>query len=440
MNLWGFVLQGIMKKKKVSHEEFVKRVYSIFNKDDFLIVNKYIRHSESILIKSKYGEHLIQPQNLLEGKRPSIHSAINKTEYCINQFKEIHSDIYNYSKVNYIDSKTPVIITCKVHGDFEQNVFSHRKGYGCSKCTIRKSLIKTEKAYIRDAKKVHNNTYIYKNINYKGSIKKIEIICRVHGKFKINASNHLVGQGCKICKKEEEGSYNGMTTKEFITKLNKVLPNFKLKGKYKNMITKVIVNDGRWNYKVFPQYLLKGIKPSISTVFQKDKYCIDKLKETHGDRYDYGLVKYEKQNSKIKIICKIHGHFLQTVQSHREGAGCPKCSFERMGWTYQKWQNMAKKSKNFDSFKVYIIKCYNGVEKFYKVGRTYKTLVKRFKGKIEMPYKYKVIKIIKSENPRYICNLETNIKRNNKENEYIPQRKFRGMTECFKKINEIKYD
>jgi len=54
--------------------------------------------------------------------------------------------------------------------------------------------------------------------------------------------------------------------------------------------------------------------------------AITKLVSTHGNRYDYSLVEYTRSSSKIKIICKEHGEFSQTFNSHSQGHGCPKCS------------------------------------------------------------------------------------------------------------------
>jgi hypothetical protein len=45
----------------------------------------------------------------------------------------------------------------------------------------------------------------------------------------------------------------------------------------------------------------------------------------HGDRYDYGLVNYINNKSKIIIICPIHGEFLQTPNKHMRGRGCITC-------------------------------------------------------------------------------------------------------------------
>jgi len=52
---------------------------------------------------------------------------------------------------------------------------------------------------------------------------------------------------------------------------------------------------------------------------------IKKAINTHGNKYDYSLVEYKRYHEKIKIICKIHGEFLQRPSSHINGRGCKKC-------------------------------------------------------------------------------------------------------------------
>jgi hypothetical protein len=49
------------------------------------------------------------------------------------------------------------------------------------------------------------------------------------------------------------------------------------------------------------------------------------FRKTHGKRYDYSKVEYKNNATKVKIICKIHGEFLQRPASHRRGQGCFKC-------------------------------------------------------------------------------------------------------------------
>lgn len=56
------------------------------------------------------------------------------------------------------------------------------------------------------------------------------------------------------------------------------------------------------------------------------KEFIQKAKLIHGDKYDYSLSEYRLSGEKIKIICKIHGLFLQTPNNHLSGQNCDKCS------------------------------------------------------------------------------------------------------------------
>lgn len=55
------------------------------------------------------------------------------------------------------------------------------------------------------------------------------------------------------------------------------------------------------------------------------EYFINAFRKTHGDTYDYSRVKYVNCTTKVEIVCKTHGPFLQTTNSHKDGSGCPKC-------------------------------------------------------------------------------------------------------------------
>lgn len=55
----------------------------------------------------------------------------------IKDATNVHGSKYDYSKVNYINNHTKVIITCRKHGDFEQTPNSHLNGRGCQKCSLK---------------------------------------------------------------------------------------------------------------------------------------------------------------------------------------------------------------------------------------------------------------------------------------------------------------
>ena len=47
----------------------------------------------------------------------------------------------------------------------------------------------------------------------------------------------------------------------------------------------------------------------------------------HGQKYDYSMVEYETNKSRVSITCKICNHrFVQSAASHLAGHGCPECS------------------------------------------------------------------------------------------------------------------
>lgn len=56
------------------------------------------------------------------------------------------------------------------------------------------------------------------------------------------------------------------------------------------------------------------------------KKFIEKSNVIHSKKYNYSDVNYINNYTKIEIICKEHGPFLQTPNSHLSGNGCSKCS------------------------------------------------------------------------------------------------------------------
>lgn len=63
-----------------------------------------------------------------------------------------------------------------------------------------------------------------------------------------------------------------------------------------------------------------GNNKSTTTAF------ITKATALHGDTYDYTRVQYQSAKTKVIILCKRHGEFLQTPNSHLSGGGCPLCA------------------------------------------------------------------------------------------------------------------
>lgn len=193
-----------------------------------------------------------------------------KTLTFIEKAKKVHGDKYDYSKVEYINSKTKVCIICPKHGEFWQEASSHLRGHGCLLCyNENRSKLQccSKEKFIKKAKLIHGNKYDYSKIEYKNNRTKICIICSIHGDFWITPDSLIQGKGCQKCGIISARNKNKMNQDDFIKRAN----------------------------------------------------------EIHGNKYDYSKVGYINTDTKVKIVCPEHGEFEQTPHHHLNGHGCSLC-------------------------------------------------------------------------------------------------------------------
>tara|TARA_B100001758_G_scaffold150847_1_gene129971 strand:+ start:311 stop:1147 length:837 start_codon:yes stop_codon:yes gene_type:complete len=205
----------------------------------------------------------------------------------IKQSKKIHGDKFDYSKVEYINSRTNVTIICKIHGEFYPRPGNHiNSKSGCPKCSIIKQHEKQKKTlneFITQSKEVHGDTYDYSNVEYVDNKTNVKIICKLHGEFYPTPNNHLRGSGCPVCKSSKG-------EKEIIKLLKKYKINYltqysfddlKLKGKlrcdfYLPEKNVVIEYNGEQHYKPNEFY---GGKKGFELTQKRDKlkkeYCLN---------------------------------------------------------------------------------------------------------------------------------------------------------------------
>lgn len=121
------------------------------------------------------------------------------TDMFIMRAESIHGNKYDYSKSVYVDYRTLLSITCKIHNHlFYQTPDNHiGKKRGCPICGGTKQ--KTTKEFIADAIAIHGNVYDYSEVNYVSNKIKVRIICPVHGIFEQKPNDHLSGSGCVLC-------------------------------------------------------------------------------------------------------------------------------------------------------------------------------------------------------------------------------------------------
>jgi len=193
-------------------------------------------------------------------------------ESFIKMAKIVHKDKYDYSLSRYVNNKTKIKIICKEHGEFMQQPSVHLKGQGCFKCGKIKSSNSQRfpiNDFILESNNIHKKFYDYTLVNYKNLDDDIDIICPIHGLFKQRASRHLKGSVCPKCNSIKSANNQKHTKEDFIKK----------------------------------------------------------AKLIHGDLFDYSKVEYKNNKTKVEIICKKHGSWMQTPVNHiNNKRKCPLCN------------------------------------------------------------------------------------------------------------------
>lgn len=131
-----------------------------------------------------------------------------------------HGSKYSYEKTVYISTSEKVVITCPIHGDFEQLADNHIRRAGCPKCGRERRSDATRgsaERFIKRAIAIHGGKYQYSKVEYVSNRTDVIITCPTHGDFAQRPTNHIQGKGCIHCA-EKSG---GWTRSGFIKKCKK---------------------------------------------------------------------------------------------------------------------------------------------------------------------------------------------------------------------------
>jgi hypothetical protein len=127
----------IHKNNILTTEQFIKKAILIHgDKYDYGKII-YKKHDiEVIIICPEHGDFKQVANNHLNGSgcpKCAGNIKFNKDTF-IERARLVHGDKYNYSKVEYKNSKIKVIIVCYKHGEFLQTPDNQLRGRGCLIC------------------------------------------------------------------------------------------------------------------------------------------------------------------------------------------------------------------------------------------------------------------------------------------------------------------
>ena len=234
-HLQGQGCQKCCKNCKMNDETFIIKANQVHNNKYTYENINYIGIKNKINILCKYhGCFLQTPSDHLSGNGCYKCSGLVKnTEDFIEKAKILHKNIYDYSKVNYVNTRSKIIIICKIHGEFKQMPNTHLNGCSCSKCNLSSfskvsllwlnTIMDTEKIFIQHAgnlgeKSVKIDDKLYK---FDGYCKETNTVYEFHGdffhgnpkKFDLDEINPLI-------KKTFRELYDDTTNRENIIKKN----------------------------------------------------------------------------------------------------------------------------------------------------------------------------------------------------------------------------
>lgn len=192
--------------KKITHEEFIEKLKLI--KPNIEVISQYDGNKKYITVRCTIHNHTWQskPNWLMhEGKydcqkcydeRRGETTRIGKEAF-VEKANIIYGNKFDYSKTDYVNNKTKIIIICPQHGEFLTVPQTHINGSdGCPKCANRNV---TTEEFIEKARKIHGDKYDYSKVIYKTNRDKVIIICSIHGEFQQAPDKHLGGHNCPVC-------------------------------------------------------------------------------------------------------------------------------------------------------------------------------------------------------------------------------------------------
>ena len=194
-----------------SLEQFIQEARGVHgDKYDYSKVEYSGNKTKVCIICPEHGEFWMTPNSHLSKKQgcPYCAGHMRKTnEQFIKDARDVHGDKYDYSKVNYINNRTDIIVTCPTHGDFNVKPDNHLAGNGCPKCAGKH---RTTEELLQLLKDSRGDRYDYSlaSMETMDDHYCIPIICGQHGIFRQNYRMHLIGANCPVCS-------NGISKEEF---------------------------------------------------------------------------------------------------------------------------------------------------------------------------------------------------------------------------------
>lgn len=304
------------------------------------------------------------------------HNPKLDTAEFVRRAKEKHGDKCDYRDVVYVDSKTPVTITCLQCGATyaqppSKHLRSDGRGWGCKRCGQNSAVAssaqkrkgkpsaqrKTVEQFIADGRTLHGDKVDYSAVEYRTAWVPVSLTCCICGtKYHQTPHSHLAkrasnGWGCPCCNlaarlaacsKANKGrhSRNKKTTETFIeeSKARHGENSFDYsRCRYHGSHSPIELRCNsclRWFQQIPTNHLRKGgcIYCSYDDRGRRHRLSfeefVNKAEMVHGKRkHQYFRDEYTTGKQRTRILCLEHDcEFWQSPDAHMAGkTGCTYC-------------------------------------------------------------------------------------------------------------------
>lgn len=308
----------------------------------------------SKLLKSG-GCPLCGQESLTEYRRKKHEEALRKAEQkkkvnkphlthkerFLKKARAMYPD-YDFSRVEYKDRETYIVIVCPVHGEFKirpRTLLIGEKGqkpHGCWKCNnlvppYERRL--TVDIFKRKMNELYGDKYTFVWSDFKNRHSMIRFACKEHGVQLRSVTGLLDGKGCAYC--------NGkFYPPDWIKNARAVHGD---KYEYDESRPPRLASDyirykcpvHGWQETRYDCHLKQGCGCALCagvlnklSADERKLMWIERCKKRYPGKYSYRDVVYVNNDTPVKIYCKEHHlTFETTPDTHLRGAGgCPLCT------------------------------------------------------------------------------------------------------------------
>lgn len=292
---------------------------------------RYANKTTPVIITCpKHGDFEQTPFNHLRGNgciKCHIESRLLGREAFIAKAIEVHGDMYDYSEVDYSNSKTKVRVICPLHGAFMVTPNNHLKGSGCPVCFGTPK--KTTEQFIEEVRSVHGDRFDYEMVDYQGVGVKVCVVCPEHGPFWAMPHHLLKGGGCPDCSGLKPITVDVFKSRSAVVHHGKYDYS---KVDFSSVNEKVCIvcpEHGEF-WQSASSHMHGYACPKCSGKYMDTAFFKQKASVIHHGKYDYSKTVFTGAFEKVIITCPIHGDYEQVASYHLSGNGCPACNESHM--------------------------------------------------------------------------------------------------------------